>query len=136
MTDECSHPDHMDLECVCHCTRCADPRIERGGARLLHLPAVHRVPSTRGERMSARDELIDAINSYDQTACYWPCATPCTPRCPTAEQMLDAYAHELAEKIRASTREGYGDPNPNTTYYEGDAAMGAANLIDPEVSDG
>lgn len=29
--DECGHPDpHMDLECVCHCTRCADPRIERG----------------------------------------------------------------------------------------------------------
>ncbi len=29
--DECGHPNsYMDLECVCHCSRCADPRIERG----------------------------------------------------------------------------------------------------------
>lgn len=51
------------------------------------------------------------------------------------EQIKREHAHELAEKIRASTREAYGDPNPNTTYYEGDAAMGAANLIDPATNE-
>lgn len=51
---------------------------------------------------------------------------------PAAAALLDAvlsmHAHELAEKIRAS--------NTNDSYSASIAIDGAADLIDPEVSDG
>lgn len=89
--------------------------------------------------MSARDELINLMGGLNGSDCCNTCrcggydkeTLDCVDCAATANRAIDAYAHELAEKIRASTREGYGDPNPNTTYYEGDAAMGAADLIDP-----
>lgn len=55
----------------------------------------------------------------------WDRATPVGP-------LLDAFAHELAEQIRAKVRQfkadGILEPNKDWT------ASGAADLIDPEVS--
>lgn len=57
----------------------------------------------------------------------WDRATPVGP-------LLDAYAHELAEKIRAETRAlkdaGVLEPDKFRPCRD------AANQIDPEVSDG
>ena len=50
-----------------------------------------------------------------------------------ADRILNKHAHELAEKIRTAAREGYGERRDGTTYYEGDAALWAAAVIDPEM---
>jgi hypothetical protein len=65
--------------------------------------------------MSARQRLIDAITG-DDDLCYCNSSL-----CSNGEELIDDFAHELAEKIR----------NENKRRYLG--ANGAADLIDPEV---
>lgn len=61
--------------------------------------------------MSARDELIRALETP-----YWGDGP---------EELVDAFAHELAEKIRAE------EPDRWTDDYE--VFQRAADLIDPEA---
>ncbi|MGW2720817.1 hypothetical protein [Streptomyces sp. NPDC001492] len=79
---------------------------------------------------SARERLIRALND-DACTCGGSA-------CPTAEQLVDAYAHELAEKIRVRCGELIDAAGPRATPSDPqyDRAAGfadAANLIDPEA---
>lgn len=74
--------------------------------------------------MSARDELYAEVMSG---------GTHSPDRSERASALIDAYAHELAEKIRSSGMPGkfgvfYG---PGVSAYR-DGSDDAANLIDPE----
>lgn len=53
-----------------------------------------------------------------------------------AGEAIDAFAHELAEKIRAERLEKTSTLLPSYAEAWGDGRDHAANLIDPEVSDG
>jgi hypothetical protein len=70
--------------------------------------------------MSAREDLIKsvyALKSMSQN---------------DMEKLVDAYAHELAEKIRAIGVDDFEDMTPGARLIRGTRAA-AANLIDPEV---
>lgn len=72
--------------------------------------------------MSAREKLIEIVTRDDESAGgdrVW------------AESIVDAYAHELAEKIRREIK----DPNPLASVFRPFAGMMAADLIDPYVTD-
>lgn len=71
--------------------------------------------------MSARDELLEIVmrdNVSSGGDAVW------------ANDLLDAFAHELAEKIRDEIK----DPNPLASLFEPFAGALAADLIDPEVT--
>lgn len=48
-----------------------------------------------------------------------------------AHALIDAYTHQLAEKIRAEIK----DPNPLASIFQPFAGTLAANLIDPDMSE-
>jgi ABC-type transporter Mla subunit MlaD len=72
--------------------------------------------------MSARDELKAMI----QTGA---CQTTQDPR--NADALIDAFAHELAEKIRDAAQESV---DAAQEVLSGDGELFAADLIDPEVA--
>jgi hypothetical protein len=72
--------------------------------------------------VSARQALIDAITGADGL-CY--CGSSL---CSTGEELIDAYAHELAESIRNSE-----ELRDFTDDHMSDCNA-AADFIDPEVS--
>jgi len=77
--------------------------------------------------MTAREELIDAL--HNGWACYGAENEPGAFR-RLATEMVDAHAHELAEKIRSAPHDGTGD-----TWNWWDAATipgECAALIDPK----
>ncbi|MFD7776640.1 hypothetical protein [Streptomyces sp. NPDC059753] len=81
--------------------------------------------------MSARDELFDHIESLSGTVRSEFCmGCDCAPSDRAeANQLIDAFAHELAEKIREANRAvTFSD-----AFYVGTGMTDAANLIDPEV---
>jgi hypothetical protein len=77
--------------------------------------------------MSARDDLFHAVLAYIDRAGYvvneadhqW------------ADERIDAFAHELAEKIRHTSLPECKD---DYSYFRENGADWAANLIDPEVT--
>lgn len=75
----------------------------------------------------ARQHLVDALNE-EHNPSYWGGVHR------DAEALVDAFAHELAEMIRKEARQGYGEKQPGTTYYEGEAALWAAVIIDPDLA--
>jgi len=80
--------------------------------------------------MSAREELISALTNA------WLCYGIGSRAEYEAEaaRMIDAYAHELAEKIRQEIRslKDHGALESDKDW----AASDAADLIDPESADG
>ena len=75
--------------------------------------------------MSARDELINGLTEH---AC---CFSE-----EDAKRMVDAFAHELAEKIRVKASELIDEAGPRTTpsdpkYDKAAGAVLGADLIDP-----
>lgn len=72
--------------------------------------------------MSAREKLLRVLRGQEEE-CYCD-----NPHCTSPEVLVDAYAHELAEKQRAYFDQlGLSLPA---------IIEGAINRIDPEVSDG
>lgn len=77
--------------------------------------------SSVADRHTARQRLIDALTDPDTCFCG-------ADLCQSAEQYVDAYTHQLAEKIRAAySGTGPDEDNWITTPYD------AADLIDPEA---
>ena len=70
--------------------------------------------------MRAREELHESMCN-----CGW--RTPARGECESTDQLIDNFAHELAEKIR--------NEMPHESYAYVGGWEDAANLIDPEVSE-
>lgn len=71
--------------------------------------------------MSARDELFLWIDDSLSTE--------------MASQLIDAYAHELAERIRESAGPSKPYPHEKSVHPVVIGMHAGANLIDPEVND-
>lgn len=80
---------------------------------------------------TARERLIYALANE-------ACVCGSTDACPTPEQLVDAYAHQLAERIREETRAFLTSVTAThgadwgRTWAQGREK--AADLIDPEVT--
>ncbi len=72
--------------------------------------------------MNARARLLRALNDG-------PLCTCGQPACPTPDTLIDNYAHELAEQIRAAWNAHDPKKPRNVTML---SALNAADLIDPE----
>jgi hypothetical protein len=80
-------------------------------------------------RVSAREELVSTLEDLWLQRCG---SKEERQTCrPDAEQLVDAYAHELAEKQRTNCDKVTCGP-----YEAQCACKDQADLIDPEVSDG
>lgn len=71
--------------------------------------------------MNARERLLRALADDELCMCGGPA-------CPTPEALVDAFAHELADSIRAWAEEDGGAPE----YGSIENVLEAADLIDPE----
>lgn len=74
--------------------------------------------------MSAREELHEIM-----CHCGWYGHTAAPGECDSTDYLIDAYAHELAQKIRSLRDAGHYEPDSPEYKH----MSGSADLIDPKV---